>query len=92
MMAEKEFKEVVSSTHNMFKPYSIMYLVNVITQEFVFSNIFSSLTLHAVECDPHQNNICLLIKCISAKYLEIRFHHASKLFSSNLQHNKNNSR
>ena len=87
MMVEiKKFKEVVSSRYNMFKPCSIMYLVNAITQEFVFSNIFSSLNLHAVEFDPLQNHICLLIKCIAAKYLKILFHHGSKLSSSNLQH------
>ena len=56
----KKFNEVVSSRYNLLKPCSIMYLVNAITQKFVLSNIFSSLTLHAVECDPLQNHNCLL--------------------------------
>ena len=60
-------KEVVSSGYNMFKPCSIMYLVNAITKEFVFS----SLTLLEVECYSFQNQICLLIKCITAKYLAV---------------------
>ena len=64
-------KEVVSSGYNMFKPCSIMYLVNAITQEFIFSNIFSSLTLLEVEFYSLQDHICLLIKCIAAKYLAV---------------------
>ena len=74
MMAEKKFKEIVSSNYKILKPSSIKYLVNAVLQSFLFSDIFSSLNLHAIECSPLENHIFLLIKCIAAEYLEIRFH------------------
>ena len=85
MMAEKKFKEIVSSNYKILKPSSIKYLVNAVLQLFLFSDIFSSLNLHAIECNPVNNHIFLLIKCITAKYLEIMLQHASKLFSASIQ-------
>ena len=69
MMAEK-FKEIVSSNFKILKS-SIKYLVNAVFQSFLFSDAFSSLNLHAIECSTLEINIFLLIKCIEAKYLEI---------------------
>ena len=85
MMAEKKFKEIVSSNFKILKSSSIKYLVNAVLQAFLFSGAFSSLNLHAIECSTLENHIFLLIKCIEAKYLEIRFHHASKAFSASIQ-------
>ena len=62
MMAEKKFKEIVSSNYKILKPSSIKYLVNAVLQSFLFSDIFSSLNLHAIECSPLENHIFLLIK------------------------------
>ena len=62
----------IISIHRVLK-----YLVIAVLQSFLFSDIFSSLNLHAIGCSPLENHIFLLIKCMAAKYLEIRFQHAS---------------
>ena len=62
MMAEKKFKENVSSNYKILKPSSIKYLVNAVFQSFLFLDIFSSLNLLAIECNPLKNHIFLFYK------------------------------
>ena len=69
----------------LFDSIKLMPLVNAVLRSFLFSDIFSSLNLHEIECSPLENHIFLLIQCIAAIYLEIRFHHASKLFLASIQ-------
>jgi hypothetical protein len=89
LSAENQFRQHVASDCSTFRTYDILKLVNLVLNSFVHSNVFSSLSLHVLECDPMQNHVCLLIKCISAKYLQIRYFHAAKIYTSNVQQEKN---
>lgn len=89
LSAENQFRLHVATDCTTVRLHPIIKLVHLVLNSFVHSNVFSSLTLHALECSPLHNHVCLLIKCIAAKYLQLRYFHAAKNYSSNVQHQKN---
>ena len=83
--AERVFKINVSPN---FSDINILKLTNLVALSLTDNNIFFSLRHHIITGDPLYTHSLLLLKLISAIYLEYRAAHATKLRMSEIVRNK----
>lgn len=85
IICERLFRKNVTCGDGSLSRIASHKIVQSVMKHFLYKPCFENLSCHMFDTEPDMNHAVLLLKAISEKYLQVRYHYAGKQYTASLQ-------